>query len=213
MRTALVTGATGGIGSAVAEAMIDKGYLILAPTRKDLDVTNETDVATYCSRTKYDTLILCHAAKIGCGLEEQLNIDVKASWSFISCSLVFWRLNNFGRIVLFSSIRAHHPRPGQVAYATAKAATEGMTRALAVEYGRYGITVNCIAPGAVDTPRTRANVAAGIVSEQELINRTPNGRLATVDDVCNTVLWLVSDGAAHVNGQVITVDGGWSVNG
>ena len=121
--------------------------------------------------------------------------------------------NRWGRVIFFSSIRAQQPRPGQVAYATAKAAIEGMTRALAVKDGHYGITVNCIAPGAVDTPRTRTNIAAGIVSEAELISRTPNGRLATTADVVNTVLWLISDEASHVNGQVITVDGGWSVRG
>jgi 2-hydroxycyclohexanecarboxyl-CoA dehydrogenase len=160
-----------------------------------------------------DIVICCHAAPITSRVEDVIKIDVIGTLLTVIPILPIMSQKNFGRVVLFSSIRAHHPRPGQVAYATAKSAIEGMTRALAVEYGPYGITINCIAPGAVDTPRTRANIAAGIVSEEELVERTPNGRLATVDDVCSTVLWLVSDGAAHVNGQVITVDGGWSVNG
>lgn len=202
MRTAIVTGATGGIGSAVTNAL-DDGQHIVRPFIHIPDSAQDADI-----------VVCCHAAPITTlRIEEIIQIDVIGSMKVVVPILPIMAHRNFGRIVLFSSIRAHQPRPGQVAYATAKAAIEGMTRALAVEYGRYGITVNCIAPGAVDTPRTRANIAAGIVSEEELTSRTPNGRLATVDDVCNTVLWLISDGAAHVNGQVITVDGGWSVNG
>ena len=199
MRTAIVTGATGGIGRGVVAALVNAEYEVKPVTHVKPDIA--------------DIAVCCHAAPIDSSFDSVMTIDVTDTLSFIDESVPYMKNKKWGRVVLFSSIRAHHPRPGQVAYATAKAAIEGMTRALAVEYGRYGITINCIAPGAVDTPRTRANIAAGIVNEQELISRTPNGRLATVEDICNTVLWLVSNGAAHVNGQVITVDGGWSVSG
>ena len=100
-----------------------------------------------------------------------------------------------------------------MAYAAAKAGTEGLARALASEYGPHGITCNVVAPGAVDTPRTRANIAAGIVSEAELIARTPAGRLTKPEEVAAAVLWLCSDTAAMINGVTLMVDGGWSISG
>lgn len=199
MKTAIVTGATGAIGWAIAYNLL--GYEIKAIRHTDL------------KGQAGEILICCHAAPIGSSLSETLTIDVQNTYDAVCELTPHMREIGFGRIVLFSSIRARQPRPGQINYAIAKSAIEGMTRALAVEYGPYGITVNCIAPGAVDTARTRANIAIGIVSETELIERTPNGRLGTVEEIVHTVQWLVGDRAAHVNGQVITVDGGWSVKG
>ena len=233
-RTALVTGASGGIGLGVSRALFAERFrLVLAcrdpyvidvqgefndePWEVAMDVGGSRSVQETVNMVegdswKIDTLVLCHAAAAGTDLLNSLIVDVYGAWNVIEAVLPGMVRQGFGRIVLFSSIRAHHPRPGQEAYATAKSAIEGLTRALAVDYGPHGILTNCIAPGAVLTPRTLANIAAGVVSEAELLARTPTGRLATVDDVARAVLWLVSD-ECPVNGKIITVDGGWSENG
>ncbi len=204
-RCALVTGPSGGIGSAVYLALTLAGYQTwrLSFRSDDFVVKPDTDI-----------LVLCHAAPTDATFERVLQVDVTRAYDVICGVIAHMQRQGWGRIITFSSIRAHHPRPSnQIAYATAKSAMEGLTRALAVEYGRYGVTANCIAPGAVLTPRTERNIAAGTVSMDELVSRTPAGRLPRPEEIAKTVLWLASDDAAMVNGQVITIDGGWSVRG
>lgn len=229
-RVAIATGASGGIGQAVCHALGNCGVRVVkivhnrdplgipgvSSARGNLMSANNTTLMAHdivVREGAIDYLICCHAAPLGADFRSVIGVDLVGSWNICQAVLPHMKARGFGRIVLFSSIRAHWPRAGQTAYAAAKAGVEGLTRALAVEYGQYGITVNCIAPGAVDTPRTRDNIARGIVSERELLARTPTGALASAADVANCVLWLVSDGAASVNGQVIYVDGGWSVTG
>jgi 3-oxoacyl-[acyl-carrier protein] reductase len=212
--SALVTGATGGLGQPICAALESAGADVFRFSRsKDFSVACGHCLDDLRWR-EFDFAVLCHAAPAGSTFAEAIETDLVGAYNVCMAVLPHMVARRFGRIVLFSSIRAQHPRPaGQTGYAAAKAGVEGLTRALAAEYGPHGITVNCLAPGAVLTPRTSANLAAGVVSESELVARTPAGRLATVDDVAAAVLWLLGDGAAMVNGQVITVDGGWSVKG
>jgi NAD(P)-dependent dehydrogenase (short-subunit alcohol dehydrogenase family) len=167
------------------------------------------------TRLEYiDALVCCHAAPIGASFEQQIAVDLIGAYNACMAVLPGMVARQWGRIVLLGSIRAQHPRPaGQMAYAAAKSSVEGLARAIAVEYGCDGITCNVVAPGAVLTPRTSANIAAGTVSENELVGRTPAGRLCTPADVAALVVWLLSDSAAMVNGETIHVDGGWSVSG
>ena len=207
-RVAVVTGAGGGIGQAVSKALRVE-YPTHPLKRAQYNVVSDSFPVRNCS-----ILVCCHAASIGVSFLRQLEVDLVGAYNACMAVLPGMVERRFGRIVLLGSIRAHQPRPiGQIAYAAAKAGIEGLARAIASEYGGFGITCNVVAPGAVDTPRTRANIAAGTVSEADLISRTPAGRLATVQDVAAAVLWLCSDSAAMVNGQVITVDGGWSIRG
>ncbi|MBY8875146.1 SDR family oxidoreductase [Micromonospora sp. PLK6-60] len=123
-----------------------------------------------------------------------------------------------GAIVNVSSHQAARPVPGALPYATAKAAVEGLTRALAVDYGRYGVRVNAVALGSVATERHAAFLAGQPPAEAERIsgelNRLhPLGRIGGADEVAAAVAYLLSAEASFVNGVTLPVDGGRAVLG
>jgi 3-oxoacyl-[acyl-carrier protein] reductase len=114
-----------------------------------------------------------------------------------------------GRIISITSVVGSSGNPGQVNYAAAKAGVAGLTRALAREIGSRGITVNCVAPGFIDTDMTKALPEA---QRTALIGQIPLGRLGQVDDVAAAVLFLASPGAAYVTGSTVHVNGGMYMN-
>lgn len=123
-----------------------------------------------------------------------------------------------GAIVNVTSHQARRAVPGSLPYATAKAAVEGLTRALAVEYGKRGIRVNAVAPGSVSTERYEeflagqsVEAAAGI--EREMARLHPIGRVAAAGEIAAAVAYLLSSDASFVNGVTLPVDGGRSVLG
>jgi 3-oxoacyl-[acyl-carrier protein] reductase len=113
--------------------------------------------------------------------------------------------NTPGRIVSISSIVGLRGYSGLAAYAAAKAGVDGMTRALAREVGRRGITVNTVAPGYL---KTEMSDSLGDDQLEKIARRTPLRRLATVDDVASAVGFLLSDQSGFITGQTLVVDGG-----
>lgn len=121
-----------------------------------------------------------------------------------------------GSIVNISSHQAQRAVPGALPYSTAKAAIEGLTRALAVEYGHRGIRVNAVAPGSVATERYARYLAtltpeAATAVERDMAALHPLGRVATGDEIAAAVEFLLSPDSAFVNGATLPVDGGRSV--
>ncbi|MGQ9370217.1 SDR family NAD(P)-dependent oxidoreductase [Azospirillum sp. ST 5-10] len=110
-----------------------------------------------------------------------------------------------GRIVSISSIVAQRGYTGLAAYAASKAGLDGMTRALAREVGRRGITVNAVAPGYV---ATELSASLGERQRAQIVNRTPLGRLAEPAEVAAVVAFLVGEDARFITGQTLVVDGG-----
>lgn len=111
-----------------------------------------------------------------------------------------------GRLLFMSSVTGHQAHKNLAAYGMSKAALEMLARNLVIELSQYGITVNCIAPGATATERTLSDPDYGKIWAEI----TPMGRAATVQDIANTALFLVSAEASQITGQTILVDGGWS---
>ena len=135
-----------------------------------------------------------------------LDIDLRGYFVCCRAALPHLRAGGWGRIINISS-RAYLGNPGQANYSAAKAGVIGLTRALSMELGRDGITVNAVAPGMIDTPLVRSHAKA-----DELIARavasTPLRRIGTPEDVAAAVAFLVSDDAAYITGDVIHVTGG-----
>lgn len=136
-------------------------------------------------------------------------VDVNLEGALILSQLCVKQMmvRKFGAIVNISSIVGHRGYKGVAAYASTKAALDGMTRAMASELGPMGIRVNSVSPGFMETDMT-----SELTDKQKarITRRTPLGRLGEVEDVCDVVAFLLSDEARFVTGQTITVDGGFT---
>ena len=116
----------------------------------------------------------------------------------------------YGRIVNMSSVAAEFGNTGQTNYAASKGGIEGFTRCFATEIARRGVTVNAVAPGFVETDMTQAvRNAAG----DQIVKKVPLRRLGKPDDIASAVLFLASDEASYITGQVLRVDGGLTLGG
>ena len=117
--------------------------------------------------------------------------------------------SKIGRIINISSFHSIATYPERVAYASAKNGVIGLTKALAVEWGKDNITVNAISPGPIKTPRTNWFLKQDPENEALMISRTPVGRIGNTDDVSNAIEFLMSEKSSFITGQNIIVDGGW----
>jgi 3-oxoacyl-[acyl-carrier protein] reductase len=223
-KLALVTGASRGIGLAIAEALRRQGANVVGTStteegakRINGRVLNVQDAAQCDALVKElgDVAILVNNAGI---TRDNLSMRMKdAEWDEVmetNLRAVF-RLSRavmrgmmkarWGRIINITSVVGAAGNAGQVNYAAAKAGVVGMTKSLARELGSRNITVNCVAPGFIDTDMTRA-----LTEEQKkaLLDQIPLGRLGSVEDVAAAVSYLASPAAGYVTGAVLHVNGG-----
>ncbi|HZE98849.1 MAG TPA: SDR family NAD(P)-dependent oxidoreductase [Planctomycetota bacterium] len=188
------------------------------------DVTRATDVASMIGRAEaeFGPLWLLvnnagtyHSAPTVDFPEEawdrEFAVDVKAAFLCSQAALRGMIPRRAGRIVVVSSIAGWIVRTRQIAYCAAKAAAIHFARCLAVETAPHGITVNCVCPGMTDSDMLRKSTEARGATTADYAALIPAGRLATPEDHASTILWLASDEAAHVTGQVLSVDGGQSL--
>ena len=237
-RTALVTGATGGIGGAIARVLHGQGArVVLAGRRADqlralaeeLGERVIVEVGDVADAAACDALIAAGEAAGGIDIlvnnagitrdglalrmkDEDwrvvLETNLTAAFRLARAALRGMMKRRHGRIVGITSIVGVTGNPGQANYAAAKAGMIGMSKALAAEVASRGITVNCVAPGFIDTAMTRT------LDERQraaLIERIPAARLGVAADVAAAVAYLASDEAAYVTGQTLHVNGGMAM--
>jgi 3-oxoacyl-[acyl-carrier protein] reductase len=227
-----VSGASRGIGRDIAVSFAKNGFNVVGTSRNDfifnenlknlipikLDVTNRKDVQDCFEKLKQIDLlpnILINNAGI---TSDQLFIRMKdEDWDSVietnltgtfNLSKIFIKnmiKNKSGRIINISSISGLMGNPGQVNYASSKAALSGFTKSLAKEVGSRNITVNSVAPGYIETDMTAFMEDD---AKSSIIKNIPLGRIGDVSDVSELVMFLASEDASYITGQTISVDGG-----
>ncbi|MFL5332422.1 MAG: 3-oxoacyl-[acyl-carrier-protein] reductase [Geminicoccaceae bacterium] len=234
-RRALVTGASGGIGGAIARALHAQGcHVVLTGRRREvleevaagLGERCEIQTADVADGASADALvaaadpvdILVNNAGITRDMlalrlkdadwQAVLDTNLSAAFRLSRAALRGMVKRRYGRIVNVTSIVGVTGNSGQANYAAAKAGLIGMSKALAQEVAGRGITVNCIAPGFIDTAMTQ------VLDERQreaLLGRIPAGRLGSGNDIAAGVVYLASGEAGYVTGQTLHVNGGMAM--
>jgi 3-oxoacyl-[acyl-carrier protein] reductase len=237
-QVALVTGASRGIGAAIAHELAARGMKVIGTATTDEGAEKITQALSQyadCRGAKLDVNDVkagealidaiakeqggVHALVNNAGITRDqlamrmkdddwdavLDTNLKAVFRMSRAVMRTMMKQRYGRIVSITSVVGASGNPGQANYAAAKAGVAGMTRALARELGSRGVTVNCVAPGFIETDMTSA-----LPEEQQkaLLGQIPLGHLGKPSDIAHAVAWLASPQAGYVTGQEIHVNGG-----
>lgn len=239
-KTAIITGAAGGIGAAIAERFCTEGANVVVADIDEskaaarvgslkqsgarvlavqTDVTDERSVEMLVNRA-HEAFGSVHVLVNNAGFTRDMRItkmterdwdaviDVTLKGAFFCTRAVIghFAAQNWGRVIGISS-RAHLGNPGQANYSAAKAGLIGFTKSMALENGRFNITVNAVAPGLVDTEMVRSHPHFDKLRAAAEKN-TPIPRLGQTEDVADAVAFLASERAGYITGEVLHVTGG-----
>lgn len=210
LQHAVITGGTGSLGRAIAEALLGPDWSVSAPGSRDLDVRDDAAVQDFFRGRPVD-LLVCAAgitrdaplARLSeAAWDETWDVNFKGAVSCAEAVLPGMRQRQAGHIMFISSFSALHPPVGQAAYAAAKAALLGLVSDLAGRHGSFGIRVNAVLPGFLETAMTEP------VSERrrsEVLRDHVLGRFNTCRDAANFIRFLHHE-MPHTSGQVFQLD-------
>ena len=143
-----------------------------------------------------------------------LHMNINAKSIFLCAQAGARQMKGRGGVIInIGSILGRNAFPATLGYCTSKAATDQMTRVMAIEWARLGIRVNCVAPGYVQTDLVDDLAHEGKLTLRDLERRTPLRRLGTAREIARAVVYLASEDAAFVTGEVLVIDGGWTAFG
>ena len=137
--------------------------------------------------------------------DEVMNTNLKSVFKLSQSVIRKMIKNRYGRIINISSVVGHTGNAGQTNYASSKAGISGFTKSLAQEVGSRGITVNCVAPGFIDTDMTQSLPDD---YKEQLVSKIPLGRLGSPNDIGQAVTFLASDHASYITGETLHINGG-----
>ena len=231
-RNVFISGASRGIGESMAKHFAKSNFNVVGTSRNNfkfdddlenllpikLDVTSRNDVKDCFDELKSKNLlpdILINNAGITADQlflrmsdddwDNVINTNLTGTFNLTKIFLKNMIKNKFGRIINISSISGLMGNPGQVNYSSSKAALNGFTKSLAKEVGSRNITVNCVAPGFIDTDMTSY---IGQNERNEILKKIPLNKFGSPEDISKLVMFLMSDEASYITGQTISIDGG-----
>ena len=232
-RVAVVTGGASGIGLGVAQQFAEDGYRVAifdrnAPASNTdalaitVDVADRASVAAGFAKVRAELgpiEILVTSAGIESFTpalditaerwDQIIEVNLTGTFTCVQAAIPDMLAAGRGRIVTISSSSAQSGAPNMAHYAASKGGVIALTKALAVEFARQGITANTIAPSLVDTPMARAAEAAGDFPGVDLVgSMVPLGRAGTPADIAAACSYLCGDGGSYITGQIIGVNGG-----
>lgn len=235
-KIALVTGATRGIGKAIATALVQQGATVIGTATSEsgaqsiseylgdsgkgwvLDVSSSDSVDAVIKEINAEygapTILVNNAGITRDNLmmrmkedewDQVINTNLTSVFRVTKACLRGMTKAKFGRIISISSVVGSMGNGGQANYSAAKAGLEGFSRSLAAEIGSRGITVNCVAPGFIETDMTK------VLPEEHkanLVSKVPASRLGQPEEIAAAVAFLASNGAAYITGETLHVNGG-----
>lgn len=225
-RNAIITGAGSGIGLATTRRLAADGARILT-----VDLAGDVDVQVDVTMPGANARIVAEAASrfgqldivVACAgitgmqpleghsdefFDRMLAVNVTAPFRLMRDALPLLKASAYGRIILIGSVMSSFGEAGMTAYSASKHAVLGMTKSVAAEVGAFGITANCVQPGAIETPMTAPAFAAMPDFRQRWIDKAALGRLGQPEDIADVVAFLASDDARFMSGHGVFVDGG-----
>ena len=218
---ALVLGGRGAIGNAIASRLQLDGCEVKVVGRREFNLDDSDQIDNFFKTNNNNYDILIHSAGLNCPklfenlsdveIKESLNVNLLGFLKVAQACLSYWRTQTYGRILVISSLYGFLARKGRLPYTLSKHALVGAVKTLAIELAPYGILVNSLSPGYIDTKMTHQNNSPEIISK--FVSCIPLGRLGKPEDIAEVAAFICSSKNRYLTGQDLVVDGGFSVGG
>jgi 3-oxoacyl-[acyl-carrier protein] reductase len=215
---ALVTGGSRGIGLAIVERLAHEGIEVSAPGRSELDLADSSSVEAFLAQPEnrtFDILVNNAGENIILPLQDipletwrhTHTVNLESPFRILQANIPYFKQKRWGRVVNISSIYGIVSREGRASYASTKGAIISLTRTSAIELGNYGVLVNAVCPGFIETELTRKNNPPEVLAK--LIEQVPLKKLGQPKDVAEFVWFLCSPQNQFITGQALPIDGGF----